>query len=232
MTQRGYKKLSKSSPLSAKMRKFVEEYVVDYNATRAAEAAGYKNPKHLGSKLLKHRDVAMALKVRETHSQKKNELKKQRIIEELALCVLRDPVDLVDSKGNFHSDIRKIPEHLRRCIDKFEVEQFIDKKTGKIIQKIKVGLTSKLAAIDMAMRHKGLFAPTEQNHTVRASLNWDELMAAGRKIATGVDDPVEKRIQNPTAPPSKVIDLPKADYTVTELLDEEDGEEDELEEDE
>ena len=221
---KGYKSLSKSSPLSAKMRKFVEEYVVDYNAARAAAEAGYKSPKVAGQKLLKHRDVVRALSVRQTYDAKKNELKKQRIIEELALCVLRDPVDLVDEKGLFHSDLRKIPENIRRCIDKFEVEQHVNPRTGKVTQTIKVSLTSKLAAIDMAMRHKGLFAPEESNVNLKVPIDWDSLLRAGAAVMSGKDDPVQRRLDNPTAPPpKKTVEIPKVDYTVSELAEEEES---------
>ena len=38
--------------LTDKQRRFVYEYTEDYNATRAAEAAGYKSPSKIGSTLL------------------------------------------------------------------------------------------------------------------------------------------------------------------------------------
>jgi phage terminase small subunit len=47
--------------LTRKQQRFVEEYLATWNATRAAEVAGYAHPRQQGSRLLTHVDIAAAI---------------------------------------------------------------------------------------------------------------------------------------------------------------------------
>ena len=54
---------SRTHRLMARQSRFVEEYLIDLNATAAAKRAGYseKTAYALGARLLKHPDVAKAI---------------------------------------------------------------------------------------------------------------------------------------------------------------------------
>jgi phage terminase small subunit len=71
--------------LSGKRAKFVEEYLVDLNATQAAIRAGYseKTARSQGQRLLTNVDIQEALTHRRKELQEANDLTPERVIAEL-----------------------------------------------------------------------------------------------------------------------------------------------------
>jgi hypothetical protein len=181
--------------LTDKQKLFVTEYTKDCDGKRAAEACGYKNPSVISCQMLKHPKVSKAIGKILNGMVKTKELEREEILRQLYYCVTRDPLDLVDENGLFHTDLNNIPERMRACIDSFEIKQFTDYESGDITQEIKVRLVPKLGAIDLAMKHKGLFAPTQ--NTTHVTFDFDAL-ARGRANATedSSTDPVEAEIAN------------------------------------
>lgn len=179
--------------LTDKQKMFVLEYTKagGGSGAKAAELAGYKNPGVAAAQLLKQDKVSRAIGKILNGVAKTKELEREEILKHLYWAVTRDPIDLVDEQGFFHTDLNKIPERMRACIDSFEVEQITDYQTGNIIQKIKVRMNSKLGAIDLAMKHKGLFAPSQTE--TKVSFDWDQL-AKGRNAEAVDNDPVEDEI--------------------------------------
>lgn len=189
-----------------KERTFVLEYVIDYNATRAAKAAGYKDASAQGSRLLKRPHIKRLIGKENKLDEDQFRLTRKRVLRELAYAVLRDPIDLCDENGRIVvDDMRKLPEHIRRCIDGIKVKSWTNPETGEITQELELKLISKGAALDMAMKHKGLFAPTE--HNVNASQQTvDFMQLLGRTLEE--PDPIQQRLisegHTPTQP--RIID--------------------------
>ena len=216
------KTVSDGEQVSNKHLKFAQEYTKHYNAAQAARDSGYA-PNQV-DKLMKNPAVKRLIRRLQTYDAKRYELTKEAIIKELAFSVLRDPVSLFDSEGFVISRMKDIPEEVRRCIEGFKVSKKRDPETGEVTQEIfDVKLTSKIAAIDLAMKHKGLFAAEEHKHTV--TLDWTQLMAT---IAKPTEDPVEALIANPKllSEKKKVMELPKAAYKVKELIEDQEEFED------
>lgn len=164
--------------LTDKQQTFIAEYLIDRNSTRAARAAGYSDPNCSGPQLLdpdKYPLVAKAVNTQLAKVLDKAELKQEQILQELAYSAMRDPLDLCDENGIFVTDdLRKLPVRVRKCIESLEVR----KRTlpdGTIVQEFSIRLTNKLAAIDMAMRHFGMYDPQVIEHKHQVTLDWNQL---------------------------------------------------------
>jgi len=71
--------------LTPKQQRFVEEYLVDLNATQAAIRAGYspKTAYSQGERLLRHVDVAAAVEARKAELAKRTRISAEEVIEGL-----------------------------------------------------------------------------------------------------------------------------------------------------
>jgi phage terminase small subunit len=140
---------------------FVEEYVSDPNATKAAIAAGYskRTASVTGSQLLKRPHVAAAIGVLQRHTREQFEIERYEILSRLAFACTRDPADFLNKRTGKLLPLRKMSKAARSCIDQLD----IDPKTGKVIG---IRLMSLATALDLAMKHKGLFAPDQHQHLI------------------------------------------------------------------
>lgn len=84
--------------LSAKQQRFVEEYLVDFNATQAAIRAGYspRSADSQGSRLLKNRKVSRAIQERMAELSRRTGVTAERIMQELARIAFLDPTKVTD----------------------------------------------------------------------------------------------------------------------------------------
>jgi phage terminase small subunit len=71
-------------PLSARARRFVEEYLVNLNATQAAARAGYKNPNKLGPLQLVKVGIRAAIGAAMAARSERTELTADAVVTELA----------------------------------------------------------------------------------------------------------------------------------------------------
>lgn len=185
---------SKSDPslLSDKETMFVKEYLVDMNQSAAARRVGVKNPSTYAGSLMKLPRIQKAILAHINHRAEKLEITSEKVLQELAYSVFRDPLDLCDPKTGqlIVNDMRQIPKRMRSCMEGIEVEAFTNPETGEIRQKMKIKLTSKMAAMELAMKHLGLIEPVETN--VKVTVDWDKLYQDGSKSHQST--PIEDRI--------------------------------------
>lgn len=166
--------------LTIKERLFVEAFPIDFNLTNAAKAAKYAYPNVMGSKLLAKPHIQRALGKILNQRISESRLEARRVLQELVYLALRDPIDLCDENGKICvDDLRKVPERIRRCIDSLKVKQTKDPETGEVSQTIELKLTSKHAAVELAMKHLGLLAPEKIDVLQKVSLDWDKLCGRG-----------------------------------------------------
>jgi phage terminase small subunit len=163
------------NPLTPKAKKFMREYLVDYNVKRAAMAAGYKQPSVYGQRLLKNPIIAQQIKAAQTRDEKKLELTKEEIAKQLYFLVSRDASEFVDEDGVI-KNIKEMDERARSIIDGIDQEVHINLETGEKVVKNKIRLSSKVTAVDLAMRHKGMIAATKQQMEVTAKLDLSALV--------------------------------------------------------
>jgi len=88
--------------LTAKQARFVEEYLVDLNATQAAIRAGYKakNADVVGAQLIGKTWVAAAIKAGQERLQKKLDITQERVLLEMARLAFFDVRKLFNPDGS------------------------------------------------------------------------------------------------------------------------------------
>lgn len=161
---------------------FVAEYMKDFNSKRAAKAAGYASDQ-AGQRLLANRKVKKAIAAQRMRNLERHAITKDEIISILALIAKKDLADLCDKNGNIQSDPRNIPKHARLWLEGVVVKQKLS-RSGKIVgQEIELKTAPRLEAINMLMKHLGMYAPEKSEIT--HSMDWDS-MYAGTK--DGLDD--------------------------------------------
>lgn len=83
--------------LTAKQARFVDEYLIDLNATQAAIRAGYSagSAEVEGSRLLRNAKVAAEVSSRQAERAKRTEITQDRVLEELWAIATADPNELI-----------------------------------------------------------------------------------------------------------------------------------------
>lgn len=165
----------------------------DLNVSEAASRAGYSAPDQAGAKLMRNPIVAAEVQYALSQRALRAEVTADRILQEVDNAALRDPVDLADPEtGQIEvSDLRKIPESIRRCIDGLKVKQTIN-RNGEPVQTIELKLIPKLGALELAMKHRGMLdlVGMQKPKDTTVKFDWNELY--GKPDFT--DDPVQQRL--------------------------------------
>lgn len=93
--------------LTAKQKTFVQEYLVDLNATQAARRAGYKNPE-IGRQLITNNNVSSAIQAALKAREKRTEVTQDYVIAKLREIVEKDASDGPDSELKYANKIRAL----------------------------------------------------------------------------------------------------------------------------
>lgn len=96
--------------LTAKQTRFVQEYLVDLNATQAAIRAGYskKTANRIASENLSKLDIQIAIQEAQKACQKRTEVTQDYVIGKLKEITDRDASDCQDSDLKYSSKIRAL----------------------------------------------------------------------------------------------------------------------------
>lgn len=141
-----------------KQRAFVDEYLIDLNATRAYKAV-YKSCKKdetarvNSSRLLTNANVAAYLSERQRELQQRTEITQDKVVRELAAIAFADIADYVQVKDYGGLSMVEITPTSDIPIDKRAAIASI--KQGN--NGIEVKLHNKLDALDKLGRHLGMF---------------------------------------------------------------------------
>ncbi|WP_424139379.1 terminase small subunit [Roseomonas chloroacetimidivorans] len=136
--------------LTDQKRRFVEEYLVDLNATQAAIRAGYapKNADANAHRLLADPEVAAAIAEAQAARSRRTEITQDRVLSELAALAHLDPAEIVSVEVKEPKDIAKLPEHVRRAILGWSWD-----RNGNFVLK----LSDKRGALELLGRHLGMW---------------------------------------------------------------------------
>ena len=141
--------------MTPKQKRFVEEYLVDLNATQAAIRAGYseRTAYSQGQRLLKNVEIQKAMSVAMENRSSATEITAEKVLTELARIAFSDHSGIVKyEKGRVVvTETEKLNEDQRRVIS--ELSQ-VDTNAGT---SIKVKLYDKQKALELLGRHLGLF---------------------------------------------------------------------------
>lgn len=136
--------------MTPKQERFVEEYLIDLNATQAATRAGYsKDTAHvIGHENLSKPEIAAAIAERRQKLAANAEVTQERIVAEYARMAFYDPAALAGAPMAGPEDIPNLPEDVRRAIVGWGWD-----KAGNFVLK----LADKGAALTNLGRHLGMF---------------------------------------------------------------------------
>lgn len=149
---------SKKSKLSKKRQRFVDEYLIDFNATQAAIRAGYseKGASVTGSRLLADANISAAVDEGRKILNEKTQLSAERVRTELARLAFFDPRRLYREDGTL-KDPSEWDEDTAAAVAALDISTFT--RDGgddlEILKKIK--FWDKTRALEMVGRHLAMF---------------------------------------------------------------------------
>ncbi len=146
--------------LNAKQERFVQEYLVDLNATQAATRAGYseKTAYSQGQRLLKNVEVAAAIAKAQEKRAEKVEITQEMVLAELAKIGFSDLRNALTPTGNL-LDPAAWDDSTAGAISSVEVTEiaagFVDEDEFEYVKKIRTW--DKLSALEKIGKHLGMF---------------------------------------------------------------------------
>lgn len=144
--------------LTAKQRAFVDEYLIDLNATRAAERAGYKPgfANKQAGQLLKHPAVRSAIDAAIAIRGQQRSATAEQVIDRLVRIAMVDPRKLFDAEGKM-LPVHKLDDDTALALSALEFDA-----TGAR----KAKFWDKARALELLGKHLGLFTEkVEVKHT-------------------------------------------------------------------
>lgn len=146
--------MAKMAKLTEKQQRFVDEYLIDLNATHAAIRAGYsvKTANEQGSQNLAKLSIQQAIAEQMAERSKRTGINQDRVVLELAKIALVKMTDIVDSQGRIKSDAS--PDDLA-CIESVKYKES-ESDTGSSVER-EVKIASKLKALELLGKHLGMW---------------------------------------------------------------------------
>ncbi len=148
--------------LTPKQQLFVQEYLVDLNATQAAIRAGYsaKNADKIASQLLGKNRVAEAVAQAMARRFRRTGISAERVLEELALVAFADLGDFVEfgPEGIVVKSTEQLDPRVRRALAE------VSERRAKHGRTVAFKLHDKVTALTKLGQHLGLF-PDRVEHT-------------------------------------------------------------------
>lgn len=142
--------------LTTKQKRFVEEYLIDLNATQAAIRAGYsvQTANEQGSQNLAKLSIQSAIAIKMAERSRRTGINQDRVIMELAKIAFLNPTDVIDMdeatvKGEANRDDTA-------CIASVKVK-IIPTEDGNITER-EVKTYDKIKALELLGKHLGMFS--------------------------------------------------------------------------
>ena len=140
--------------MTEKQKRFVDEYLIDLNATQAAIRAGYsvKTARSISNELLTKPDIQACIEQKQAVIARRTGISQDRVVRELAKMAFVNITDVVDSNGRIRRDATN--DDLA-CIESIKVKQ-MESDTGSSEER-EVKLCSKLKALELLGKHLGMW---------------------------------------------------------------------------
>ncbi|HEJ9774090.1 TPA: terminase small subunit [Pseudomonas aeruginosa] len=145
--------------LTKKQRLFVDEYLLDLNATQAAIRAGYSTRRaaEIGYQLLQRPEVAQDIQAAMAERSKRTEVEADYVIRRLREIDEMDVLDILEDDGSFRS-IRDWPKAWRQFLSGIEIAELFegrgdDRRIAGVLRKVK--WPDKLRNLELLSRHVG-----------------------------------------------------------------------------
>jgi phage terminase small subunit len=159
--------------LTPKQARFVEEYLIDLNATQAAIRAGYSKTSAMnqGYLLLQHPDVQAAIHEGQKARSERTGISQDQAIKHLSLIGTAKITDVVswDEGGVYFKNSKELTPEQAYLISEVSLEEVIKESPSgeelvlKRQKKIKfISDTAKIRALELLGKHLGLFKESLQ----------------------------------------------------------------------
>lgn len=161
--------------LTNKQKRFVEEYLIDLNATQAAIRAGYSpnTAKDIGCENLAKPNIRACIDKEIAERSKRTGINQDRVIRELARLAFVNANDVIDMEEATLKD--GATEDDTAAIASVKVKTIPTKEGEGIEREIK--LTDKLKALELLGKHLGMFKDkVEIDATVKSTAKLDSIL--------------------------------------------------------
>lgn len=140
--------------LTDKQKRFVEEYLIDLNATQATIRAGYspKRASEQGHQLLQKTTVSEAISKAMAERSRRTGISQDRVVNELAKIAFVNMLDVVDEEGRIRSTAS---EDDLACIESIKHKESSSINGDSTEREIKIA--SKLKALELLGKHLGMW---------------------------------------------------------------------------
>lgn len=169
--------------LSPKQLRFVEEFVVDLNATQAAIRAGYspKTAAAQGSRLLKNVEVQQAIAQRQAQVSQSAGVRAEDVLRQLMRIGFCDIRKAYDEKGNL-LPIKDLPDDIALAVSGIDVEEIQgpDDENPQTLRVRKLRFPDRNKALELLGKHLKLWVDKVEHS---ADGSFAEMLKAARERA-------------------------------------------------
>ncbi|MCG5533114.1 terminase small subunit [Halorhodospira sp. 9621] len=171
--------MGKTSGLTDRQRRFVKEYLIDANASKAAVRAGYseKTASRIGPELLGKPWVRAEIDKGQSQRAQKLEITAERVIEELARVAMADPRKLFREDGS-PKPVQELDDHTAAALSRVKVRAI----PGSEAQVLEYRLIDKNQALDKLMKHVGGYKADNEQRGMFGTLDRDTLKALREQV--------------------------------------------------
>ena len=156
--------MSKAKTLTPKQQRFVDEYLIDLNATQAAIRAGYsaKTAAVIGNENLIKPYIADAIAKAQAERSERTEITQDMVLQELAKIGFANMLDYMtpNDRGEMYIDMSKLTRDQAAAIGEYQTETVSGKGEMPDVEKTKFKLLDKRQALVDIGRHLGMFKDT------------------------------------------------------------------------
>ena len=140
--------------MTEKQQRFVEEYLIDLNATQAAIRSGYsaKTADVQGSRMLGNVKVQQAISEIMANRSKRTGVNQDMVVQELARIAFVKMTDVVNADGEIRPDAS---DDDLACIESVKYKRS-DTDTGSSEER-EIKIASKLKALELLGKHLGMW---------------------------------------------------------------------------
>ncbi|MBF7694036.1 terminase small subunit [Acinetobacter pollinis] len=149
--------------LTPKQQRFVDEYLIDLNATQAAIRAGYseKTAKDIGCENLAKPNIKEAIEKAQNKRIARTEITQDMVLQELAKIGFSNMLDYmsITNGGDLVHDFSALTRDQAAAISEVVVEEYAEGRDEdkREVKKLKFKLADKKSALVEIGRHLGMF---------------------------------------------------------------------------
>lgn len=140
--------------LTEKQQRFIDEYLIDLNATQSAIRAGYsvKTANEQGARLLAKVSVQTEISKKMAERSRRTGVNQDRVVLELAKLAFVKMTDIVDCQGEIKAEAK---EDDLACIESVKYKKS-ESETGSSVER-EVKISPKLKALELLGKHLGMW---------------------------------------------------------------------------